>query len=101
MFTETDSLLYEIRTDNAHKDFYEDKNTFGFGGYPRDSNFFNLVNKKAIGKIKGEFKGEIIIEFGRLKSRMYSLVSVDGKEIKKAKRVNTNVMKSTIHKRIC
>ena len=63
--------------------------------------FFNLVNKKVIGKTKDEFKRKIIIEFGRLKSKMYSSVSVDGTEIKKAKGVNKNVMKSTRHKRIC
>ena len=64
-------------------------------------NFFDLVNKKVIGKIKAEFKGEIISEFGGFKSKMYCLVSVDDKENKKVKGVNKNVMKNTRHKRIC
>ena len=34
-------------------------------------------------------------EFVRLKSKMYSLIAVDGKEVKKAKGVNKNVVKST------
>ena len=101
MFTETDSLVYEIRTVNAHKDFYEDTNIFGFSDYLQDSNFLDLVNKKVIGKIKAEFKGEIISEFGGLKSKMYCLFSVDDKENKKVKGVNKNVMKNTRHKRIC
>ena len=53
---------------------------------------------KVIGKIKYKFKGEIISDFVGLKSRMYSLVSVDGKKNKKAKTVNRKVVKNTRHK---
>ena len=38
--------------------------------------------------MKGEFKGKIISEFSGLKSKMYSVVTVDNEEIIKAKRVN-------------
>ena len=41
-----------------------------------------------------EFKGEIISEFVGLKSKMYSLVSVDGKENKKSKGVSKKVVKN-------
>ena len=60
--------------------------------------FFILLVIKVIGKIKYKFKGEIISDFVGLKSRMYSLVSVDGKKNKKAKTVNRNVVKNTRHK---
>ena len=59
---------------------------------------FDSVNKKVIGKMKDEFKGNIISEFARLKSKMYSLVDVDGKENKKAKGINRGVVKNTRHK---
>ena len=39
----------------------------------------DLVNKKVIGKMKDEFKVEIITEFVGLKSKICSLVFVDGK----------------------
>ena len=39
----------------------------------------DLVNKKVIGKMKNEFKVEIITEFVGLKSKICSLVFVDGK----------------------
>ena len=38
--------------------------------------------------MKGEFKGKISSEFAGLKSKMYSVVTVDNEEIKKAKGVN-------------
>ena len=35
--------------------------------------------------MKDEFRGKIIPEFVRLKSKMYSLIRVDDKEVTKAK----------------
>ena len=36
LFTDTDSLVYDIETNNVYEDFYEDKNLFDFSDYPRD-----------------------------------------------------------------
>ena len=98
LFTDTDSLVYKIEIKDVSEDFYEDKNLFNFSDYPRDSKFFDSVNKKVIRKMKDEFKGKIISEFVGLKSTIYSLVDVDGGENKKAKRVDKNVVKNTRHK---
>ena len=48
MFKDTDSLVYEIETDDVYEDFYENKNLFDFSDYPEDSKFFDPVNKKVI-----------------------------------------------------
>ena len=93
-FTDTDSLVYEIKTNDCYEDFYKDKDSFDFGDYPQDSKFFDLVNKKVIGKMKGEFKGKIISGFVALKSKMYSLIDVDNEENKRAKGVNKIVIKN-------
>ena len=90
LFTDTDSLVYEIKTEDVYEDFYQDKNLFDFSDYPLDSKFFDPVNKKVIGKMKDEFKGKIISEFIGLKSKMYSLISVDDEENTKAKGVYKN-----------
>ena len=65
--------------------------------YPQESKFFDPVDENVIGKMKDEVKGNIVSEFVGLKSKMYSLVAVDGKENKKAKTVNKNVVKNTRH----
>ena len=61
---------------------------FDLSDYPLHSNFFDPRNKKVIGKMKDEFKGKIISEFAGLKSKMYTLISVDTEEVTKAKGVN-------------
>ena len=99
MFTDTDSLIYEIETGHVYEDFYEDKNLFDFSDYQQDSmelhsKFFDPVNKKVIGKMKDEFKGKIISEFVGFKSKMYLLIAVDDEEVRKAKGVNRNVLKT-------
>ena len=91
LFTDTDSLVYEIKKVDTYEDFYQDKNLFDFSEYSSNSNFFDPVNKKVIGKIKDEFKGKIISEFVGLKSKMYSLVSVDDEEVTKAKGINEKI----------
>ena len=91
LFTDTDSLVYEIKIEHAYEDFYENKTLFDFRDYPLDSTFFDPVNKKAIGKMKDEFKGRIINGFIGLKSKMYSLISVDDEEVTNAKGVNKNI----------
>ena len=85
LFTDTDSLVYEIKTEDVYEDFYQDKNLFDFSDYPLNSKLFDPVNKKVIGKMKDEIKGKNINEFIGLKSKMYSLISVDNKEVTKVK----------------
>ena len=68
LFTDTDSLVYEIKTEDVYEDFYLDKDLFDFSDYPLHSKFFDTVNKKVIGKMKDELKGKIISEFAGLKN---------------------------------
>ena len=67
LFTDADSLVYEIKKVDVYEDFYQDKNLFDFSEYSSNSKVFDPVNKKAIDKIKDKFKGKIIIEFVGLK----------------------------------
>ena len=91
LFTDKDSLVYEIKTEDAYEDFYGDKYLFDFSYYPLNSKIFDPVNKKVIAKMKDEFKGKNINEFVGSKSKMYSLISVDDEEVTKAKGVNKKI----------
>ena len=53
---------------------------FDFSNYAKDSKFFYGTNKKVIGKIKDEPGGVIVVEFFGLKSKMYFIKKIDGKE---------------------
>ena len=99
LFTDTDSLVYEIKTNDVYEDFYKDTDLFDFSDYLNHSKFFHLANTKVIGKMKDEFKGKIISEFVGLKSKMYSVVDFDNEENKKTKGVNKNVSKNIRRKK--
>ena len=46
LFTDTDSLTYEIQTEAAYKDFWNDKDKFDNSDYPADSPFYDASNKR-------------------------------------------------------
>ena len=85
LFTDTDSLVYEIKTEDAYESFYEDKNLFDFSDYPLNSKFFDPVNKKVIGKMKDELKGKFINQFVALNQKYTHQLSYIMKKLKKQK----------------
>ena len=88
LFTNTDSLTYEIKSEDVYEEFFKHKHLFDFSNYPKDSKFFDQANKKVIGKMKDESEGKIIDEFVGLKSKMYSMKNIDGKESNTVKGVH-------------
>ena len=46
LFTDTNSLVYEIKTKDVYEDSYQDKNVFDFSEYPVNSKLFDETNKK-------------------------------------------------------
>ena len=88
LFTDTDSLLYEIKGDNVYEQCLKDKNLFDFSGYPKNSVYYDISNKKVLGKMKGEFNGVKIVEVVGLKSKTYSVISSDDKKVNKARGIN-------------
>ena len=99
LFTDTDSLMYEIRT----KDFYEDikgdvKDRFDTSDYPSNhpSGIPTGCNKKVLGMFKDEAGGKIIHEFVGLRAKLYSYKMFEGEESKKCKEVKSLVVKNSI-----
>ena len=96
LFTDTDSLTYEIEAEDVYKDFWKDKDIFDNSGYDNDSQFFDKTNKKVIGKMKDEASGIPITEFIGLRSKMYSYMKDDQKGGKTAKGIKKNIIKKNI-----
>ena len=92
LFTDTDSLTYEIETKDAYKNFWNDKDKFDNSDYPESSPYFNKTNKKVIGKFKDEAAGIPIIEFIGLRSKMYSYMKDNQKGEKTAKGIKKNII---------
>ena len=96
LFTDTDSLTYEIETSDVYQDFWNDKDKFDNSDYPQDSQYFNTTNKKVIGKFKDEAAGIPITEFVGLRSKMYSYMKDNQKGGKTAKGIKKNIIKNDI-----
>ena len=96
LFTDTDSLCYQIEADDVYKDFYNDKYKFDFSDYNKNSKYYDDSNKKIIGKFKDESNGVPIIEFIGLRSKMYSYIKDNDKEHRTAKGIKKNVIKNNI-----
>src|ERR1700759_1967509 len=98
LFTDTDSLCYEIQTRNVYQDMYNDKDLFDLSEIndPRYDKYKDNTNKKVLGKFKLEHANDPIDEFIGLRSKMYSLQFEDGKEEKKAKGIVKSVIKKDL-----
>ena len=95
-FTDTDSLLYAIETENNYDDIWTHRERFDISNYPNEHEIFQgrpeLVNpetgcidpellkaeknknKKVVGKFKGEAEGELILEFVGLRAKAYAFL---------------------------
>ena len=99
LFTDTDSLMYEIKTKDFYKDIYDDvKNKFDTSDYPSDhpSGIITGANKKVIGMFKDEVAGKQITHFVGLRPKLYSFKIEDEKELKKCKGIKSNVVKKEL-----
>ncbi|XP_031785148.1 uncharacterized protein LOC116417229 [Nasonia vitripennis] len=97
LYTDTDSLIYEVDDVDMYKIMKEDLHKFDTSDY-KENNQFGIprVNKKVPGLMKDECNGKIMTEFIGLRSKMYSIL-IDGSEtVKKAKGIKSSVVKKTI-----
>jgi len=83
LMTDTDSLMYEVKTKDFYKDIREDvQERFDTSNFPQNhSSGILRMNKKVPGKFKNDCDGEIISEFCRLRAKLYAFKK-DGEEEK-------------------
>ncbi|VDI48620.1 Hypothetical predicted protein [Mytilus galloprovincialis] len=99
LFTDTDSLAYEIQTDDFYKDISPHVEAkFDTSNYPIEhpSTIPTGKNKKVLGMFKDECGGKIMTDFVGLRAKLYAFKMDDGQATKKAKGVTKSVIKRSI-----
>ena len=99
LFTDTDSLMFQIYTDDFYKDIsYDIKSKFDTSDYPPDhpSGILTGVNKKVIGKFKDEVAGKQITHFVGLRPKLYSFKIEEDKDVRKCKGIKKSVVKKEL-----
>ncbi|KAK3723060.1 hypothetical protein QZH41_008526 [Actinostola sp. cb2023] len=97
LFTDTDSLMYEVETEDFYKDIKDDIDSrFDTSAYPKDHPIGTWANKKVIGMMKDETAAEgEITEFVGLRSKLYAH-KIEDKEEKKCKGIKKSVVKKDL-----
>ena len=80
LFTETDSLTYEIKIEDIYEDFSNDKEMFGLSYYSTNSKYYDNSNKLVAAKTKDETASVVIEKFVGLKPKMYLYLVNDNSE---------------------
>lgn len=92
-YTDTDSLLYLIHTDDYYRDMRNDLNVYDTSNFDVKNPYnLPLVNAKVPGLFKDELGGDVISEFVGLRAKLYCLKSVKV-QIKKAKGISKTITK--------
>ena len=63
LFTDTDSLCYELYEKNLYKKMYKLKELFDLSNLPASSKYYCNDNKKVLSKMKDEYGGKSIVKF--------------------------------------
>ena len=81
LYTDTDSLIYHVYTDDIYNDIKSLGTYFDMSDYPVDhphfGKFFDSSNKKVLGKFKDEYAGKVITHFRGPRPKMYALRTVE------------------------
>ena len=100
LFTDTDSLCYDIKTQDFYKDIANDVvERFDTSDYEKGhpSGILTEINKKVLGMMKDEVAGKgVISEFVGLRSKLYAYKLGTGKDEKRCKGVKKYVVKNEI-----
>ena len=93
LMTDTDSLCYEIQTEDFYDDIRDDVPTmFHTSDYPANNSAgLPVINKKVLGLFKDECQFKQMIEFVGLRPKLYALksrtIQQQGKSVKVLKKV--------------
>ena len=96
-YMDMDSFIMNIKTEDFYKDIANDiEKRFDTSNYEVNRPLPTGKNKKVIGLMKDELGGKIITKFVTLRPKIYSYLTDDGKEDKKAKGTKKCIIKRMI-----
>ena len=99
LYSDTDSLIYEIESDDLYEDLKNNQainKEYDFSNYAEDNPLYDKHQKLETLKFKDEMGGKIIHSIIALKSKLYS-ISVGDKQKLSAKRTTKYAHKSLKH----
>jgi len=96
LYMDTDSLLYQVETEDVYADMRESAEDYDFGDYPKDHPCYSTANKKVVGKFKDECYARPIAEFVGLRPKMYSILEAGNANVRKAKGIQRTVVKKDL-----
>ena len=80
LYTDIDSLLPEIETENVYKDMAQNQTLYDTSDYPQDHPLYSSANKKVPGKLKDECARRAIAEYVGLRPKMSSILEAGVKK---------------------
>lgn len=95
LFTDTDSFLFSIKTNDLYEDLEKIKHHMDTSNYPPDHPLYDASKKFVAGQMKDEYPPphKIAVEFVGLKSKMYSVLDVNDERKIRAK----GIPKASLH----
>ena len=97
LFTDTNSLVYQIYTDDFYRDMKEDmEQWYDTSDYPPSHPCHSKQNTERLGFFKDETNGVPILEFIGLRAKMYSIRLADGTTKMTAKGIDRGFVKRSI-----
>ena len=102
LFTDTDSLVYEIETDDIYKDMTaaENSDRFDFSNYDQECELYDAKNQMVVGRMKDEAEAHVITDVVALRPKMYAYKKLQTIEVelydetKRAKGISRAVVKT-------
>ena len=98
LYTDTDSLLYEIQSLDPYAELRENGVTdwFDFSNFPETHPLYDCRNRRVPGLFKDECNARYITEFVGLRSKMYCIRIEGEKDTKVAKGVKKSVVENQL-----
>lgn len=97
IFADTDSLFYEVRDTDVYRWIKDNPDFFDTSNYREDNDYdIPRINGAVPLKLKDELGGVPALEFVGLRAKQYAFRRDDGKQVKKSKGVQKNVVARNI-----